>query len=65
MVKFNISNLDISSDRFVSILEEKGILSLTISDKDIRIVTHRGIEREHIDKALEIISETVRKIRRI
>lgn len=65
MVKFNISNLNISSDRLVSILEEKGVLSLSISDKDVRMVTHRGIEREHIGKALEIISETVHNIRNL
>ena len=63
MVKFDIGNMGISSDRFVSILEERGILSLAISSKDIRMVTHRGIEREHIVKTLAIIAEVANGIR--
>jgi len=63
IIKFNMGNLGISSDRFVSILEERGVLSLTISGKDVRMVTHRGIEKEHIGKALEIVTEVAHDIR--
>jgi threonine aldolase len=63
MVKFDVSSLGVSSSKFTSALKAQGVLSLSVSDKDIRMVTHRGIEREDIYKALGIITETSQKIK--
>jgi len=63
IVKFDVSGLGISSDTFVSMLSERGVLSLPFSKKDIRMVTHRGIEKEHIEKALAMVEDVALKVR--
>ncbi len=37
-------------------LEEEGVRALTIAPEVVRMVTHYGIERRHIDYALQVIS---------
>jgi threonine aldolase len=58
MVSFNISNLGISDDVFLLKLRKEGVLALTLSKNLIRMVTHRGIEKRHVEKAISAI-ETV------
>jgi threonine aldolase len=58
MVSFNISNLGISDDVFLLKLRNEGVLALTLSKNLIRMVTHRGIEKRHVEKAISAI-ETV------
>ncbi len=55
MVCFDISGLGIADDVFISKLEEKGILALTLAENKVRMVTHRGIEKEHVEKAIASI----------
>ncbi|MGQ9780644.1 MAG: GntG family PLP-dependent aldolase [Nitrososphaeria archaeon] len=63
MVKFDVSKLGVNAEDFVKLLGEKGVLSLPFSDKDIRMVTHRGIEKDDIEEALEVIQRTVSGIK--
>lgn len=59
---YDISSLGLSADIFVSKLEEKGILALAINENKVRMVTHRGIQGEHITKTIEIIENIIEKI---
>lgn len=52
---FDITGLGISTDLFVSKLKENGILALPLTENKMRMVTHRGIEKEHIKKSVEVI----------
>jgi len=63
MVKFDISGLDVTADQFVDMIGERGVLSLSFSSRHIRMVTHRGIEKEHIDRALDIIGRVAYEIK--
>ncbi len=63
IVLLDIAGLGISSKKFVSLLEERGVLALPREETKIRMVTHRGIEREHIERALTIIEEVARKVK--
>jgi threonine aldolase len=61
IVCFDISGFGIADDLFISKLKEKGILALTLAENKVRMVTHRGIEKEHVEKsiaAIESISKT-------
>jgi threonine aldolase len=63
IVSFNISNLGISDYLFLSELRKEGILTLTLNKNIIRMVTHRGVEKNHIEKtiaAIEKVSKTCR-----
>ncbi|MEM3641822.1 MAG: low-specificity L-threonine aldolase, partial [Candidatus Bathyarchaeia archaeon] len=63
IVHFNVSGLGITSDKFIFKLNECGVLALTRDRNVVRMVTHRGIEKEHIEKALDIIKSLVKEIR--
>jgi threonine aldolase len=64
IVHANISGLGTTSDQFVSKLKESGLLALTRDKNTIRLVTHRGIERQQIQKALNIIENTADQARK-
>jgi threonine aldolase len=55
IVLFDISGLGVADDQFILKLQEKGVLALTHGKNIVRMVTHRGIEREHIEKALAAV----------
>jgi len=55
IVCFNIDGLGIKADMFISKLKEESILALPLSETIIRMVTHRGIEKEHVEKAIAAI----------
>ena len=50
MVTFDL-DASINCDVFLQNLKEKGILALAQAKNRVRMVTHRGIEREHVEKA--------------
>ena len=56
IVMFKIDNLGISDKKFISKLKEENILALTLDKNKVRMVTHRGINKEHIDKTIKIIA---------
>ncbi|MEM3403115.1 MAG: GntG family PLP-dependent aldolase [Nitrososphaeria archaeon] len=63
IVKFDVSDLGVTSGTFVFMLSKRGVLSLPFSERDIRMVTHRGIEKEHIEKALAVIEDIAYDVR--
>jgi len=64
IVHLDVSVLGVTSDLFVSKLKEKGVLALTRDRNRVRMVTHRGIGKEHIEKALKIIENVTKEIRK-
>jgi len=57
-----LSELLGTSNHLVSKLTENGRLALPRDTKRIRMVTHRGIEKEDIDKTLNIIESIVKEL---
>jgi threonine aldolase len=55
IVCFDISGLAASDDLFLSKLKQKGILALMVANNKVRMVTHKGIEKEHVEKAIAAI----------
>ena len=62
IIHYNVKNLGITSKQFISKLKEYGILTLSRDKYDVRMVTHRGIEKEHVNKTLNIIENTIKKL---
>lgn len=58
MVYFSIEGLALTADQFISKLKENNILALALSENRIRMVTHKGIERKHVEKTITSI-ETI------
>jgi len=58
MVLFDISSLGVADEVFLSKLQNKGVFALTTAKNKVRLVTHRGIEREHIETAVDAIAKT-------
>jgi threonine aldolase len=57
IVCFEINGLEISAELFISKLKENGILALTLAENKVRMVTHRGIEEEHVKKSIAAIEK--------
>jgi predicted Fe-Mo cluster-binding NifX family protein len=62
MVRFNIGDLGISDELFVLKLKENNVLASTIAKNSMRMVTHRGIEKVHIEKAINAIDSAVKEL---
>jgi threonine aldolase len=52
IVMFDVAGLNVEGSLFVQKLKQHGVLALSLGNTRIRMVTHRGIEKEHIEKAL-------------
>jgi threonine aldolase len=63
MIYFDISDLDLSDDVFLLKLREKGVLALTIAKNKVRMVTHRGIEKDQVEKTIAIIGNIVNEFK--
>jgi threonine aldolase len=59
MVVVETSGLGVDDGIFVSKLKEKGVLAGAIGKGKVRFVTHWGIEREHVEAALDAIGNVV------
>lgn len=57
MVLFDISGLGVADEQFLSKLKESGVLASTLAKNKVRMVTHRGIEGEHIEKTITAIED--------
>ena len=55
IVIFDIATRTVKSDGFINELERDGILALTQGENRVRIVTHWGIEKEHIERTASAI----------
>lgn len=62
IIHFDVSELLVTSDQFASKLRENGVLALPRDKKRVRMVTHRGIVKENIDKTLSIINSIVKEL---
>lgn len=62
IVQFNMGGLGITSEQFVSKLSEKGVLALTLAENKIRMVTHRGIGKEHVEKTISIVEDIAKEL---
>jgi threonine aldolase len=59
MVRLDMSELGVSEEFFILKLREKGILTSAMGKNSIRMVTHRGIEKTHVEKTLQAIEDVV------
>ena len=64
MVILDASDLHVEDAVFVSKLKEKGVLAGAIGKRKIRFVTHYGIGRVHVEKALEVIRNVSEELSR-
>jgi len=62
MVRFDISALGVSDELFVLKLKENNVLVSTMSKNSMRMVTHRGIEKVHVEKAINVIDSVVKEL---
>lgn len=62
IVYFTVQNLGITAEDFVSHLKEHGVLALNLDQTTVRMVTHRGIEKTHIDRTLNAVEDIGRKL---
>jgi len=62
IVYFGVHNLGITSEEFVSKLKKNGVLALTHDKNEVRMVTHLGIEKVHIDRTLNAVEDIARKL---
>jgi len=62
MVLVDISGLGVADEVFLSKLKEKGVLALTNAKNKVRMVTHRGIEKEHIEKAIAAVENVADRL---
>lgn len=62
MVYFNIEDLGIKADFFISKLIQEDILALALTDKEIRMVTHKNIEKKDVEKIIGIIETLATKL---
>jgi len=64
IVIFDVHDLGVTSVEFVQKLGEHCVKSLPRKETTIRMVTHRGIEREDIEYTIESIDKIVNSIRK-
>jgi threonine aldolase len=62
MVLFDVSGLNVPDELFLSKLKENSVLALTNAKNKVRMVTHRGIEKEHVEKAITAIENVVKRL---
>jgi len=62
MVRFDTSNLGVSDELFVLKLKENNVLVSTMDKNSMRMVTHRGIEKIHIEKAISAVDSVVKEL---
>ena len=63
IVCFDVSNLGINADLFVSKLKQNHILALALTEKKVRMVTHKGIEKEQIETSISAIDRISNEFR--
>ncbi len=64
MVVLDVSDIGADETVFCSQLEEKGVLAGSVGKSRIRLVTHWGIERSDVERALDVIREVADELRR-
>lgn len=64
MILVDTTPLGVTDSLFVSQLKEEGILVSLVGKDKVRLVTHRGIEKEHIERSLTAIARVASKLHR-
>jgi threonine aldolase len=62
IVLLDISGLGVADDVFLSKLKAKGVLASATAKNKVRMVTHRGIEKEHIEKAVAAVANVADEV---
>ena len=62
MVRFDTSDLGVSDELFVLKLKENNVLLSTMDKNSMRMVTHHGIEKGHIEKAISAVDSVVKEL---
>jgi len=63
IVMLDVGVLGVGSEAFINELRKRGVLALSLGETRVRMVTHRGIEREDIEKALTIVENMVKEVK--
>jgi len=64
IVVFDVAGLATSGERWVAKLSESGVKAGALEGEKVRMVTHRGIEKEDIDYVLSAAQETASELKR-
>jgi len=56
MVLLDIGGLGVADELFLSKLKGRGVLASATAKNKVRMVTHRGIEKKHIEKAVAAVA---------
>lgn len=59
IVTGSVENLPVTIDNFLNKLMEKGVKAKKISKTSFRMVTHYGIEEQHIKQVVQVIKEII------
>lgn len=62
MVILRTDNLRVNASVFLKELEENGVLASSLSDTEIRLVTHKDVSRSQIEDALNVFEKLFRKL---
>jgi threonine aldolase len=62
MVFLDTSDLKTADEAIASKLRAEGILASTLSKNRFRLVTHLGIEKEHVEKTIEVFAQIAKDI---
>ena len=57
IVIFDVSGLNMTGKQFTDQLERQGVKALDYGGTLVRMVTHRGIEREDVNRAFEAVKQ--------
>jgi len=64
IVVYDVSGLGIDGERWITKLNESGVKAGTLEAGRVRMVTHRGIERDDIEYALSVAEKTAEETRK-
>jgi len=64
IVVYDVSSLGIDGERWVTKLNESGVKAGTLEAGRVRMVTHRGIERDDVEYALSVAKRTAEETRK-
>lgn len=62
IVLFDIGKLGLPDDQFLSRLKEKEVLALAQGKNKVRLVTHRGVEKEHVEKVIAAVAAVANEV---
>lgn len=56
IIMLKIENSRVSAQKVIKELEKENIMVLSLGKNTIRMVTHRGVEKEHVEKTVNVIA---------